>query len=393
MIVREKYLKSIRSFYDTDLVKVITGVRRCGKSVILETIISEISKKTDNIIYLNFEKIADFAKASTVNELINYVKVNRKKGKCYCFFDEIQEIENWQVAVKDLRLNECSVFITGSNSKPLANEFLTLLSGRFVSFQIRPFIFKEIKEFSDRQKIEIDVQNYLIWGGFPGRLGYTSLKDTEAYLSELERTIVINDLIKRYRIKKETIFKKMVNFVLSNNSRIFSIRSIHNYMKQDFPDLAFSTVVSFMQYLKDAYIIEEIQQYSRKTKSKLRYYGKFYNCDVGFNSLKVSDNLYDIDHNLENIVYNELIYMGYKLEVFDNQGKEIDFIAKKDGKTYYVQVAYSVVDKKAYEREFKAFADLDNLFQKILITADAFDYSTSTVRHIKLNDFLMLNEL
>jgi len=126
MIVREKYLKPIRGFYNSDLIKVITGVRRCGKSVILESIIDEIKAKTDNIIYLNFEKTSDFLKASNVNQLVQYVKDNRKEGVCYCFFDEIQELANWQLAVKDLRLDNCSVFITGSNSKLLSQEFLTL---------------------------------------------------------------------------------------------------------------------------------------------------------------------------------------------------------------------------------------------------------------------------
>ncbi len=393
MITREKYLASIRGFYESDLVKVITGVRRCGKSVILETIMSEIKQKTDNIIYLNFERIADFTKAGSVEELLNYVKTNRKNGICYCFFDEIQEIENWQKAVKDLRLDNCSVFITGSNSKLLSNEFLTLLSGRFVSFRIRPFVFKEIREYTEKHNTRIDISNYLIWGGFPGRFNFSSLKDTKTYLNDLEKTIVVNDLINRYKIKKDVIFKKLVNYVLVSNSRIFSIRSIHKHMKIDFPDLAMSTVVNFLKYLKEAYIIEEIPKYSTKTKRELRFYGKIYNCDVALNSIKTDDSRYDLDHNLENIVYNELIYMGYSVKTFDNQGKEIDFIASKEGKSFYVQVAYSVVDEKAYTREMGAFYTLDNRFQKILITNDDFDFSSSTVRHIKLKDFLMLNEL
>lgn len=393
MIIREKYLKMIRGFYDSDLVKVITGVRRCGKSVILETIINEIKEKTDNVIYLNFEKTSDFSKASNVNELINYVKNNRKEGKCYCFFDEIQEIDNWQVAVKDLRLDNCSVFVTGSNSKLLSSEFLTLLSGRFVSFRIRPFVYKEIKEYSKELNIDIDIANYLVWGGFPGRLINTTIDGTKTYLTDLENTIVINDLIKRYKIKKEVAFKKVTNYILCSNSRIFSIRSIHKYMKNDFPDLSLSTISRFIEWLKEAYIIDEIPQYSTKTKRELKYYGKIYDCDVCFSSLRANNNRYDLDHNLENIVYNELLYMGYDLKVFDNNGKEIDFIASKDNKTYFIQVAYSVANEKAYEREMSAFDKLDNRNQKILITNDIIDYSTSVIRHIKLIDFLMMKDL
>ena len=290
MIIREKYLKTIRGFYESDLVKVITGVRRSGKSVILETIIDEIKLKTNNIIYLNFEKTSDFSKASNVNELVRYVKDNRRDGKCYCFFDEIQEVDNWQIAVKDLRLENCSVFVTGSNSKLLSSEFLTLLSGRFVSFRIRPFVYKEIKEYAQKYDINVSIADYLIWGGFPGRFMNTTLEGTKSYLSDLESTIVVNDLIKRYKIKKVVAFKKIVNFVLCSNSRIFSVRSIHKYMKTDFPDLALSTVARFMEWLKEAYIIDEIPQYSTKTKRVLKYYGKIYNCDVSLNSLRANNN-------------------------------------------------------------------------------------------------------
>lgn len=389
MIIREKYLSLIRGFYESDLVKVITGVRRCGKSVILESIMNEIKEQTDNIIYLNFEKTSDFIKASNYSKIIEYVNTNRKDGKCYCFFDEIQEIENWQIAIKDLRLENCSIFITGSNSKLLSSEFITLLSGRFVSFRIRPFVYKEIQKLSPNTT----VTDYLIWGGFPGRFVFKSEQDTRIYLNDIENTIVINDLIKRYKIKNETAFKKIVYFILSSNARIFSIRSIHKTLKSDFPNIALTTVARFIEYLKNAYIIDEIAQFSTKTKRELRYYGKIYNCDVAFNSLRALNNRYDLDHNLENIVYNELLYMGYELKVFDNKGKEIDFLATRGGKTYLVQVAYSVVDEKAYNREFSAFSNIDNTNQKILITNDDIDFSTSTVRHLKLKDFLLKEDL
>jgi len=393
MIIREKYLKPIRSFYESDLVKVITGIRRCGKSVILKSIMNEISKNTDNIIYLNFEKVSDFSKASNFKELVEYVQKNKKDGKCYCFFDEIQEISNWEKAVKDLRLSNCSIFITGSNSKLLSSEFLTLLSGRFVSFLIRPFIYKEIVEYAKELNIDVSITNYLIWGGFPARFENFSIESNKIYLSDLVDTIVINDLIRRYKIKNEVIFKKIVYFVLKNNSRIYSVRSIYNYIKNDFPNISLSTIVRYIEHLKTAYIISEIPQYSLKTKSELKYYGKIYDTDVSFNSLYISDNRFDLDHNLENIVYNELLYMGYDLKVFDNRGKEIDFIASKENKTYYIQVAYSVYEDKTYNREINAFSNLNNINQKVLISNDDIDYSTSTIRHIKLKDFLLMNDL
>lgn len=394
MIIREKYLAPIREFYESDLVKVLTGIRRCGKSFVLEMIRDEIKKKSDNIIFLNFEKSSDFEKAPNAKSLLSYVENNRKEGKCYIFLDEIQEVEDWNKAVKDLRLSNASVFITGSNSKLLSNEFLTLLSGRFVSFQIRPFVYHEIQQFCrEENKDPITPLDYLIWGGFPGRLYLSNKESIKSYLNDLENTIVINDLIRRYKINKTVQFKMLVNYILISNSRIFSARSIHRYMKGQGSDISLNTVLKYISYLKEAYVIDEIPSYSTKAKAKLSYYGKIYNADVSLNSLLVSNNRYDLDHNLENIVYNELVYRGYELSVYNNSGKEIDFLASKENKSHLVQVAYSVVDDKAYEREFNAFRSLDNSMQKILITTDENDYSTSTVRHISLKDFLEMDEL
>lgn len=389
MIIRETYLKQIREFYDNQQIKVITGIRRCGKSFILDMIRNEISQKTDNIIYLNFEKLDTLNKVGTCEKILDFVEKNRKQGKCYIFLDEIQEIENWQKAVKDLRLGDNSVFITGSNSKLLSNEFLDLLSGRFVSFRIRPFVYKEIVQL----KPEVNYMDYLLWGGFPGRFDVSSLEGTKIFLTELERTIVVNDLINRYKIKKDALFKRIVTFVLSSNSRILSARAVYKYIKDESDTCSINTIIKYISYLKEAYIIDEIKPYSTKVKKELSEKKKIYNADVCFNSLRIDSGRYDLDHNLENIIYNELLYMGYKIRVYDNKGKEIDFFATKDGKSFYVQVAYSVVDPKAYEREMGAFENLDNMNQKILITNDELDYSTSTVRHIKLKDFLLLESL
>ena len=393
IIKREKYLKQIREFYDSDLIKVITGIRRSGKSIILKEIMEEIKNKSNNVIYLNFEKTADISKAGTASLLIQYIQDNRKEDKCYVFLDEIQEVEDWQVAVKDLRIDNCSVFITGSNSKLLSGEITKYLSGRFVSFRVRPFVYKEILEYSKIAGKAVNPNSYLVWGGFPGRLEAATIEGTIQYLNDLDSTIVLNDLINRYKIKKQAIFIKIVNYILINNARIFSIRSIHKYIKNDYPEISTATVAKYVDYLKQAYIIDEIPQYSTKAKRELSFYGKIYNSDVALNSIRVNDGRYDLDHNLENIVYNELIYMGYELSVYSNNGKEIDFRATKDGKTYFIQVAYSVADAKAYDREFDAFKNMDNSNQKILITTDPIDYSTSSVKHIKFQDFLLINEI
>lgn len=392
MIKREMYLNKIRDFYDTNLIKVITGIRRCGKSVILNEIMDEIKEKTNNIIYLNFERMSDLNKVKDYLGLINYVNKNKKNGKCYLFFDEIQLLDKWEIAIKDLRLDDTSIFITGSNSKLLSKEIMSLLSGRFIEIKIRPFVYKEIVEYSKELNKEISINDYLIYGGFPARFELNSLERMKDYLNELMETIIYNDLIKRYKIKKEVEFKKIVSFILLSPSRIISARSIYRAINNECSEISLSTVIKYLEYLKSAYIIEEIPRYNKRIKKELSYYYKIYNTDVSFSSILKLDNRFDIDHNLENIVYNELLFRGYKIFNYDNNGKEIDFYAIKNNKEYYIQVAHSVVDEKAYKREFEAFASLDYRSQKILITMDEIDYSTSLIRHISLKDFLMMED-
>lgn len=393
MIYREHYIAPIRDFYDDDLIKVITGIRRCGKSVVLNQIMDEIKEKTDNVIYLNFEDKRTNLLISNGIELINYVNENRKDGKCYLFFDEIQVLSGWQDACKTLRLYDNSLFITGSNSKLLSKEFTKELSGRYVSFRIKPFVYKEILEYTKQLGKDCSVSDYLVWGGFPKRFEFSNEAATIRYLTDLDDTIVINDLINRYKIRKVDLFHKIVNFVLRSNSRIISSKSIYKFIQDNHEKCSINTVIKYLGYLEEAYIIDKISLYSNKVKRELIYYYKIYNEDVSFNSIRCLDNRYDLSHNLENIVYNELIYMGYQLYVYDNRGKVIDFLAVKDNKKYYIQVAYSILDDKAYEREFKAFEGFDNMAKRIIITNDDIDYSTSLVQHIKLKDFLLMDSL
>lgn len=396
MITREKYIAKIRPFYESDLNKIITGIRRCGKSVVLEQVKSELESQGKKIIYLNFEKRAVYDNLYNDKTLLDYVqqKINESPNeKWYVFLDEIQTVENWNLACKSLRLENISLFITGSNSKLLSREFTKELSGRYVSFLIKPFVYKEIAEYAKELNKKITINNYLIYGGFPKRIEFNDEEAMIQYLNDLDQTIVINDIINRYKIRKDNIFKKVANFVLISNSRIFSGNSIFNYLKSQKIECSINTVMKFLDYLEEAYVIRKIPQYSTKAKKQLDFYTKLYNEDVAFNTIRQINNRFDITHNLENVVYNELIYMGYSLTVFNINGKEIDFLAAKNGKEYFVQVAYSIAENSTYEREFAPFNMTDNSRKKIIITNDEIDYSTSTVQHIKLEDFLFMEDL
>lgn len=393
MVIREKYLSEIRGFYNSDLIKILTGVRRSGKSIILEQVMNELKGQSENIVYLNFDDRAVTSFIQKWEDIIEYVNKNRKDGLCYVFLDEVQEINGWEIACRSLRCENCSVFITGSNSKLLSKEFTKELSGRYVSFRIRPFIFKEINQYAKELNKEISVSDYLVWGGFPKIFEFNSEQEKRHYLNNLDETIVLNDIINRYKIRKSDDFKKVANFILISNARIYSAKSISDYMKGNGISCSSNTIQKWISYLEEAYIIDQLQRYSTKAKGELEQSKKLYNCDVALNSIRCANNRFDLTHNLENIVYNELLYMGYSVFVYDNRGREIDFMANKDGKKYFVQVAYSVVDEKTYEREFLAFNSLTQIDKKIIITCDDIDFSTSNVQHIKLKDFLQMEDL
>lgn len=394
MILREHYLKKIRPFYDSDLIKVITGIRRCGKSVILSQIHDELEQMSKKTVYLDFDVITVRRKYPDALSLTTYIEsLVPEQDMLYVFLDEIQNVADWNQAVRTLRLEHCSVFISGSNSRLLSGEFTKELSGRYVSFRIRPFVYKEAQEYMGQLGRNYSISDYLVWGGFPVALAQPDIDSRKLYLNDLNNTIIYNDIENRHDIRKKGIFEKMVDFVLLSNSRIFSAQSISRYLLGQNVTISVPTVTKYLGYLEEAYVINQVSMYSTKAKEKLNYYIKLYDEDVSFNSIRQDDRHYDITHNLENIVLNELYYMDYDVTVMNDKKHEIDFRASKNGQVYLIQVAYSVVDDKTYEREMSAFSKIDNSNEKILITNDDINYSTTTVRHIRLPEFLAMNNL
>lgn len=393
MIKREHYLQQIRPFYESDLIKIITGIRRCSKSVIMDQIIAEIQAEGKRILKLNFEDRAVSSSIENDTELCDRVEQELGEEKLYVFLDEVQLVENWHLAVRSLRLKNASVFITGSNSRLLSREFTKELSGRYVSFCVRPFIYQELQEYAAELGKGYSITDYLLYGGFPKVLEMPDKAARLRYLNDLDETIVLNDIINRYNIRKVQIFRRLVNYVLISNARIFSGNSVFKYLRSQKLECSINTVMKYLGYLEEAYVIRQIPQYSSKAKRELNFFAKLYNEDVAFNTIRQPQGSYDLTHNLENVVYNELVYRGYELSVYNVNGQEIDFLASKDGREYLIQVAYSVAEAATYKREFGVFDNLDNSRQKLVITNDEVDFSTSTVRHLKLRDFLQTDEL
>lgn len=389
MISREHYLQQIRPFYESNLVKIVTGIRRCGKSVIMDQIETELRQSGKKTLMLNFEDRSVSALITTVDELIDYISQYLGKEKLYVFLDEVQMIEQWNVACRTLRLKNVSLFITGSNSKLLSKEFTKELSGRYVAFRVRPFVFLEIQEYVKELQHDYSISDYLVFGGFPQAIEFPTKQARLRYLNDLDDTIVINDILNRYKIRKDNLFRRLVNYIMISNARIFSANSVQKFLKGQGFECSLNTILKYLSYLEEAYVISSIRQYSTKAKRELKYYQKLYVEDVSFNSIRQTDGHWDITHNLENIVYNELLYRGFNLFVFREGRQEVDFLAEKNNRQYLIQVAYSIAEESTYRREFALFNKLDQTREKIIITNDDFDFSTSTVRHINLKEFLI----
>lgn len=389
MISREHYLQQIRPFYESNLVKIVTGIRRCGKSVIMDQIETELRQSGKKTLMLNFEDRSVSALITTVDELIDYISQYLGKEKLYVFLDEVQMIEQWNVACRTLRLKNVSLFITGSNSKLLSKEFTKELSGRYVAFRVRPFVFLEIQEYVKELQHDYSISDYLVFGGFPQAIEFPTKQARLRYLNDLDDTIVINDILNRYKIRKDNLFRRLVNYIMISNARIFSANSVQKFLKGQGFECSLNTILKYLSYLEEAYVISPIRLYSTKAKRELKYYQKLYVEDVSFNSIRQTDGHWDITHNLENIVYNELLYRGFNLFVFREGRQEVDFLAEKNNRQYLIQVAYSIAEESTYRREFALFNKLDQTREKIIITNDDFDFSTSTVRHINLKEFLI----
>lgn len=394
MITRTHYINQIRPFFESDLIKVITGIRRCGKSVILSQIADEYRSKGQAVLYINFESLEYSAAIPDATALESYVreKLSPKK-KLYVFLDEVQLVDSWNIACRSLRLENLSLFISGSNSKLLSKEFTKELSGRYVSFCVRPFVYKEICAYASQLGKSYAISDYLLYGGFPKVIEFSDKASILQYLHDLNQTIIINDIMNRYNIRKTELFKRLVNYVLISNARIFSANSVQHFLSSEKLSCSINTVMKYLSYLEEAYVIRKVPQFSSRSKRELAFFAKIYDEDVSFNTIRQHSGRFDLTHNLENIIYNELIYMGYEVAVFTKGEQEIDFLASKDGKEYLVQAAYSIAAESTYEREFSLFNSLDQSRKKIIITNDDVDYSTSTVEHIKLKNFLLMDSL
>ena len=399
MIIRETYLKKIRPFYEQDLIKVITGIRRCGKSVILTQIIDEIKQnniKDSNIIYINFElKKYSFIKCD--DDLYNYIKENMtNNNKYYIFIDEIQNIISWELTINSLKAEykeNISIFITGSNSDLLSSELATHITGRYVSFKLYPLTFKEVcelKEVINKNKYELQelFDNYIIWGGLPQRFSLTNEEEIATYLTDVYNSIIIKDIIERFNIKEIDLFNRIVEFIVTNPSQEFSVESLTKYFESENRKVTKNTIYNYLDYMTKAFLISKASRYDLRGKRILTGKYKYYLTDLGLGKIMNSTKKLQLGAYLENIVYNELLTRGYNVNVGNLEQGEIDFIATKGNEKIYFQVTYKI-NEENYEREFGAFKYIKDNYPKYVISTDTLDLSENGIIHKNIIDWLI----
>ena len=396
MLLRENYLTKIRGFYNSDLVKILVGIRRCGKSVILEQIINEIRTKYNvdeaHIISINFEFI-EYEELRDYKKLNFYIKSKIKDNKIYyVFLDEIQNVDKFEEVVNSLRasIKNISIFITGSNSKMLSDELSTVLSGRYILFNINPLSYKEYIELTKKDAYSLDnFWDYAKWGGLPNRCEFTNITDIKNYLHSVFDSIILRDIVKRLNLQDTILFDMILQYLIDTIGREFSADNIIKYLEKEYKKISTDTLYTYIDALCRALILKKVYRYDIHGKGILKTLNKYYVTDLGIAQIKNNNPEFKKYIVLENIVYNELIIKGYNVYIGKTKNGEIDFLAQKDGITKYIQVTYSLEEKNTLEREFGAFKTITDKNPKYVISLDTKDFSKDDVKNVYLIDFLM----
>lgn len=400
MIKRETYLRRIRPFIGGDLVKVMTGMRRSGKSVMLELIKEElVSQRVDprQFIALNFEDMR-YTHLLTAQALHDEI-LQRKEGmhgKVYLFFDEIQEVDGWEKCINSFRVEfDCDIYITGSNAKLLSGELATYLGGRYVEFVIYPFSFAEFlalyrtvyPETSPAQGF----QAYLLRGGMPY---LANLRFEEApcrqYLTDVFNSVQLKDIVKRNKIRDVDLLERIIAYVMANVGTTFSATAISKFLKNEHRTVSPETVLNYLRACADAYLFYQVKRQDVQGKQILASQEKYYIADHGVREAVFGGNLRDINLILENIVFLELLRRGYTVTVGKSGALEVDFIAEQRGERVYIQVCYLLAAPETVQREFGVYDTIPDNFPKYVVSMDELDLSRNGIHHKNIRDFLLM---
>lgn len=398
-IFRNKYIEKIKKFIDKPIVKILTGMRRVGKSTILNIIKDQVLKDVpdENKIYMNFESF-EFFDIKDDNELKDYLseKLKDKEGKVYFFFDEIQLVKDWEKVINGLRVSHnCDIYITGSNSKLISGDLATLLAGRYVEFEIQPFTFDEFSEIyrSSNLSREELFQKFIKIGGMPG-LKYFNLEEevSQKYLNDIYNTVLVKDVLNYNNIRDVDIFNRILSFAMQNIGANFSASAIRNYLKSENRNISVDTVLNYLEYCNKAFVLKKVPRYDLGGKKLLKVDEKYYLTDHGFRQSMGFSNVKDIEKTLKNIVYIELLSRGYSVKIGKVKDREIDFIAKKGEDISYFQIAYLMENEETRDREFGVYDLIKDNYPKYVLSMDKLDFSQRGIVHKNIIDFLLESE-
>lgn len=400
MIKREIYMQRIRPFMNTDLIKVFTGIRRAGKSVMLELVKNELKESgisEENFLCINFEQFSNsqyLDVQSLYKKIVDFQK--NTKGKIYLFFDEIQEVTGWEKCINSCRIDfDCDIYITGSNAKLLSGELATYLAGRYVEFVIYPFSFAEFFEMNLIKNPNVDkatcFMQFLKTGGMPFLSNFPDDDSAKSqYLIDIYNSVVLKDVVKRNNIRDVDTLERIVAYAFSNIGHIFSATSLSKYFKSENRKISHDTILNYLKFCSDAFLFYKINRYDLEGKKIVTVNEKYYCADHGLREALFGKNIQNIDQVLENIVCLELLRRNYKVYVGKKGDLEIDFIAEKQGKKIYVQVAYLLANEETIKREFSVYNSVKDSYPKYVVSMDELDFSQNGIIHKNIKDFLLM---
>ena len=401
MIPRERYMRQIRNFMDKPVVKVLTGVRRSGKSALLLLTIEELKNRgipRENIIHINFESL----KYEPLKDFrLLYEEISRRaenaSGRVYILLDEIQEVLDWEKAVNSLRVDfDCDIYITGSNAKLLSGELATLLAGRYVEIHVYPLDFKEYLDFAreNPEEAKYDKQqnfaDFIRYGGLPGvhQMKWEQ-EPLMQYLTDIYNSVLLKDVIQRYKIRDTALLESIAIYLMDNIGNTFSAKTISDFLKSQGRKLSTETVYNYLKALEDAFLVHKVPRFDIKGKRLLETQEKYYLSDLGLRHAIIGYRDNDISGVLENVVYLELLRRGYSVKIGKQGAAEVDFVADKGDDRLYVQVCYVLTDENT-DREFAPLEAIADNYEKVVISTDSLiNFNRGGIRQKNILDFLL----
>ena len=402
MIKRNLYLEEIKKYINKPIIKVITGMRRSGKSMILKLIQEELQNigiVKENIIYMNFESLT-FMDIKDFEALYKHIieKTSDKKRKIYILLDEIQEVKGWEKAINSFLVDlDVDIYITGSNANLLSSELATYIAGRYVEIKIYPLSFQEYIDFvSENNKenpLSLDeyFNQYLNFGGLPGiHIFNYNKEEIYQYLVDVYNSILLRDVITRNNIRDIELLERVVLYIMDNIGNTFSAKSISDFLRNQGRKLSVETIYNYLKALENAFIISKVQRYDIKGKNILETQEKYYLSDLGFRHAKLGYQSNDISGYLENIVFLELLRRKYKVNIGKQSNKEIDFVANLRDENLYLQVTYLLASPETTEREFSPLKSVKDNYPKLVLSMDNLPESNvEGIKRKKIIDFLL----